>query len=73
MAAQLQIRNEVIQEAALRSAADDCPTWNRLLDRAEDTAVGEPFFRWRPRRPIPEDDDFFENVWRQFRENGNVY
>ena len=28
---------------------------------------------WRPVRPIPEDDDFFENVWRTYRENGNVY
>ena len=28
---------------------------------------------WRPVRPIPEDDDFFENVWRSYRENGNVY
>lgn len=26
---------------------------------------------WRPVRPIPENDDFFENVWRQYRENGN--
>ena len=29
--------------------------------------------RWRPVRPIPKDDDFFENVWRGYRENGNVY
>lgn len=28
---------------------------------------------WRPVRPLPEDDDFFENVWRTYRENGNVY
>ena len=28
---------------------------------------------WRPVRPIPEIDGFFENVWRSFRENGNVY
>ena len=28
---------------------------------------------WRPVRPIPELDGFFENVWRSFRENGNVY
>lgn len=28
---------------------------------------------WREVRPIPEDDDFFENVWRGYRENGNVY
>ncbi|MEG1754455.1 MAG: oxidoreductase, partial [Christensenella sp.] len=24
---------------------------------------------WRTPRPIPEDDDFFENVWRRYREN----
>lgn len=28
---------------------------------------------WRDPRPIPEDDDFFENVWRAFRENGMIY
>ncbi len=35
---------------------------------------GERFVpSWRPVRPIPEDDTFFENVWRGYRENGNVY
>ena len=29
-------------------------------------------FSWRPVRPIPEDDDFFENVWRAYRETGNI-
>ena len=38
-----------------------------------DDPAGEPVFRWRPRRPIPEDDDFFENVWREFREHGNIH
>ena len=28
---------------------------------------------WRPVRPIPEDEDFFENVWRQYRINKNIY
>lgn len=28
---------------------------------------------WRPVRPIPVDDDFFENVWSAYRENGNIY
>ena len=28
---------------------------------------------WRPVRPIPSDDDFFENVWRRFREDRNIY
>lgn len=27
---------------------------------------------WRAPRPIPEDDDFFENVWRSYRETGNI-
>ena len=26
-------------------------------------------FAWRPVRPMPEDNDFFENVWRRYREN----
>lgn len=28
---------------------------------------------WRDVRPIPADDDFFENVWRSYRENKNIY
>lgn len=28
---------------------------------------GEPSFTWRDVRPIPSADDFFENVWRNFR------
>ncbi len=27
----------------------------------------------RPVRPIPHEDDFFENVWRTFRENKNIF
>src|SRR5690606_16266968 len=38
-----------------------------------DDPAGRPEFRWRPVRPIPADDDFFENVWRDFREHGNVF
>ena len=34
---------------------------------------GKCRFEWRDVRPIPEDDDFFENVWRSYRESGNVY
>lgn len=30
-------------------------------------------FRWRNIRPIPQDDGFFENVWRGYRENRNVF
>lgn len=28
---------------------------------------------WRDVRPIPSDDDFFENVWRGYRDNRNIY
>jgi succinate dehydrogenase / fumarate reductase flavoprotein subunit len=31
------------------------------------------FFTWRRVREIPQNDDFFENVWRSYRENGNIY
>ncbi|WP_312501423.1 FAD-binding protein [Lacrimispora sp.] len=34
---------------------------------------GKAEFEWRKVRTIPEDDNFFENVWRQFRENQNIY
>ncbi len=27
---------------------------------------------WRGVRPIPQKDDFFENVWRSYRQNGNI-
>lgn len=28
---------------------------------------------WREVRPLPEEEDFFENVWRGYRENKNIY
>lgn len=28
---------------------------------------------WRPVRPLPQDEDFFENVWRAYRENQNIF
>lgn len=28
---------------------------------------------WREVHPIPEDNDFFENVWRSYRETGNIF
>lgn len=28
---------------------------------------------WRDVRPIPQNDDFFENIWRQYRENKNIF
>lgn len=34
---------------------------------------GKVEFEWRKVREIPEDDNFFENVWRRFREDQNIY
>ncbi len=28
---------------------------------------------WRDVRPLPDDNDFFENVWRSYRENKNIF
>lgn len=42
-------------------------------DSAVKPLPGKVEFRWRHRRPIPQDDEFFENVWRDFRATGNIY
>ncbi|MBT0773531.1 FAD-binding protein [Kineosporia sp. J2-2] len=48
-------------------ALDDEVQEVALLDGAEVECT------WRPRRPMPDLDDFFENVWREFRDRGGVY
>ena len=55
-------------------------TFTFALDEAEAPLIQELWFedgtcrtRWRAPRPIPEEDDFFENVWRSYRETGNIY
>ncbi|MCI8659963.1 MAG: FAD-binding protein [Lachnospiraceae bacterium] len=32
-----------------------------------------PLTYWRDPRPLPEEDDFFENVWRRYRTDQNIY
>ena len=48
---------------------DDGSSGN-LVQEAELTDNG-CVYTWREVRPVPEDDNFFENVWRSFRETGN--
>ena len=55
-------------------------TFTFALDEAEAPLIQELWLdnntcrtAWRAPRPIPEDDDFFENVWRSYRETGNIY
>ncbi|MBR7133714.1 MAG: FAD-binding protein [Clostridia bacterium] len=42
--------------------------------KIQETVITENGFKsfWRSVRPIPQNDDFFENVWRQYRENKNI-
>ena len=54
-------------------------TFTFALDETENPLIQELWYEngvcktvWRAPRPIPEDDDFFENVWRSYRETGNV-
>ncbi len=35
--------------------------------------AGECKVEYRPVRPIPDNADFFENVWKEYRKNGNIY
>jgi len=56
---------------ALDGSALDAIVQEAALQR-EPGGAGSASFRWRARRPIPEVDDFFENVWREFRETGNI-
>ena len=55
-------------------------TFTFALDETEAPLIQELWFEddtcrtgWRAPRPIPKDDDFFENVWRSYRETGNIY
>lgn len=43
--------------------------------KVQETVLTDSGFKsyWRDVRPIPENDDFFENVWRSYRENKNIY
>ena len=62
----------------LREGLDDI--FRFTTDDAKADTVQEIYFtddrctaNWRSVRPLPQSDDFFENVWRGYRENGNIY
>lgn len=52
----------VVDDGALASQVQEV-RWNG----------GEIACSWRAVHPIPHEDDFFENVWREYRRNENVY
>ena len=54
-------------------------TFTFAFDETESPLIQELWFEdgtcrtgWGGPRPLPEDDDFFENVWRSYRETENV-
>lgn len=55
------------------------PARENGLPRADETRVQELCWAdgvctavWRDVRPVPDNDTFFENVWREFRTDGNI-
>lgn len=48
---------------------------NPAFDKIQQVVKTKNGFKvsWRGVRPIPEKDDFFENIWRGYRENRNIY
>ncbi len=58
-------------ESVFRFELDDGALNDRIF---EITYTGDGFGgRARPVRPLPEGGGFFENVWREYRENKNIY
>ncbi|MDO5422655.1 MAG: FAD-binding protein [Eubacteriales bacterium] len=48
------------------------PTFENQVQECWMEPDGKVRCSWRGARPIPEEDGFFENVWRTYRENRNV-
>lgn len=46
-----------------------------LMDKVQEVRYnqGKCEFSWRKVRQIPKEDDFFENVWKTYRQNKNIY
>lgn len=61
----------ILDDGSRRDLIQECSI--RTVESAEGRRRYEAAYQWRKVRPIPEEDDFFENVWRDYRENGNVY
>lgn len=56
--------------AACRFSLDDGSRGGLIQEAAYIDGVCR--INWRPVRPIPDEDNFFENVWRGYRANGNI-
>ena len=66
------------KNGALRAGLDELFRFRqetKAADRVQQVHLeqGKLQISWRPVRPLPAGDDFFENIWRQYRENQNIY
>ena len=66
------LQDILLTQAAVLTAMDQ-PTTDPSM--VQEVALTENGFTvtTRPVRPIPQEDAFFENVWRSYRENKNIY
>lgn len=57
---------------AFRHRTDDGALDGQVQRARLPAGAAEPEFTWRPVRPIPAEDESFEKVWKEYREQGPV-
>ncbi|MBQ3551015.1 MAG: FAD-binding protein [Clostridia bacterium] len=72
MATDLRLREVLLTQGAVLTAMADPNTDPKKVQEVTFTENGFEVTE-RSVRPIPSDDAFFENVWRTFRENKNIF
>ena len=68
----MRLQDVLLTQAAVLTAMAD-PVADPGLVQQVQYRDGRFDLTVRPVRPIPDGDDFFENVWRGYRENQNVF
>ncbi len=58
-------------EETFRFTCKKCDSYKKVQELVLDN--NEFKTTWRDVRPIPQNENFFENVWKKYRENKNVY
>lgn len=66
------LQDTLLTQAAVLTAMDQPTTDPSMVQEVTLTEKGFAVTT-RPVRPIPQEDAFFENVWRGYRENKNIY
>ena len=71
-ATDLRLRDVLLTQGAVLTAMADPNPDPKKVQEVTFTENGFEVTE-RPVRPIPSDDAFFENVWRNYRENKNIF